>query len=199
MERKAQTLLSLDGTDWVIARLHKNDQHPQIDGLSAHVPGVVHMDLLRHGIIDEPYKGYNELEYKWIYKSDWQYRKKFVVSSEFKNKHEKIVLQIDGIDTIGILLLNFLLQKATIKINNKTIGKTENMFRGYIFQVAEELIVTGENTIEITIHNAPEYAKSRGEKHAYKVPASVYPNSEPFPNFVRKCGCHWLIIYYLFF
>lgn len=99
MELQATTSLSLDGSDWVITRLNNN--HPQIENISARVPGVVHMDLLRHGIIEEPYKGYNELEYKWIYKSDWEYTKKFTITSEYKKNHEKLVLQIDGIDTIG--------------------------------------------------------------------------------------------------
>lgn len=37
----------------------------------AQVPGVVHTDLLRQGLIDDPYIGLNERKVQWVDKEDW--------------------------------------------------------------------------------------------------------------------------------
>ena len=39
----------------------------------AQVPGVVHTDLLRQGLIDDPYIGLNERKVQWVDKEDWKY------------------------------------------------------------------------------------------------------------------------------
>lgn len=35
--------------------------------------GVVHTDLLRQGLIDDPYIGLNERKVQWVDKEDWVY------------------------------------------------------------------------------------------------------------------------------
>src|SRR5690606_4742043 len=40
----------------------------------ATVPGCVHLDLLRHGLIDDPFRGTNELSLQWIEYAAWEYR-----------------------------------------------------------------------------------------------------------------------------
>ena len=43
----------------------------------AQVPGVVHTDLLRQGLIDDPYIGLNERKVQWVDKEDWVYETTF--------------------------------------------------------------------------------------------------------------------------
>ena len=38
---------------------------------------MVHTDLLRQGLIDDPYIGLNEREVQWVDKEDWVYEKTF--------------------------------------------------------------------------------------------------------------------------
>lgn len=51
---------------------------------SAQIPGVVHTDLLRHGLIDEPYIGLNERKVQWVDKEDWIYETTFDVASAWR-------------------------------------------------------------------------------------------------------------------
>ena len=39
----------------------------------AQVPGCVHTDLQRNGLIPDPFWGSNELELQWIEETDWEY------------------------------------------------------------------------------------------------------------------------------
>ena len=44
---------------------------------AAVVPGCVHRDLRRHGLIPDPFWGTNELGLQWIEERDWEYRAAF--------------------------------------------------------------------------------------------------------------------------
>ena len=57
-------------------------QGPTPDGLhladvEAVVPGVVHTDLLRAGLIADPFDGDNEAEQQWIGSTVWRYSTTF--------------------------------------------------------------------------------------------------------------------------
>ena len=41
---------------------------------TAEVPGCVHLDLLRHKLIPEPFYRDNEAKLQWIENADWEYR-----------------------------------------------------------------------------------------------------------------------------
>ena len=45
---------------------------------SAKVPGCVHLDLLNHKLIPDPFIDLNENEVKWVADRDWDYRLVFV-------------------------------------------------------------------------------------------------------------------------
>jgi len=82
---------------------------------SAEVPGVVHLDLLRHGRIPDPFWGTNEKEVQWIETVNWEYRTTFIAPSFSENKNYKLVFE--GLDTY-----------ATVFLNGKKILKSDNMF-----------------------------------------------------------------------
>ena len=44
---------------------------------TAVVPGCVHRDLLRHGLIPDPFWGTNEAGLQWIDERDWEYATEF--------------------------------------------------------------------------------------------------------------------------
>ena len=83
---------------------------------SAVVPGSVHRDLLRHGLIPDPFYGTNELGLQWIEQRDWEYRTTFRVSAALLAEDE-IELACDGLDTL-----------ATVFLNGKKIATSDNMF-----------------------------------------------------------------------
>ena len=56
--------------------LHNNwtfSQTGSDQSFQANVPGVVHLDLIKHGQIPNPFFGTNEEDVQWIEKENWEY------------------------------------------------------------------------------------------------------------------------------
>ncbi len=82
----------------------------------ATVPGCVHRDLRRHGLIPDPFFGTNELELQWIEQHDWEYRAVFTVTAALLAEDE-VDLVCDGLDTL-----------ATVFLNGRRVAASDNMF-----------------------------------------------------------------------
>ena len=70
--------------------------------IPARVPGCVHTDLMRAGLIPDPRFGTNELDLLWIGETDWEYRTTFDLSPE-QLAHERLDLagsraRVDDVD-----------------------------------------------------------------------------------------------------
>ena len=102
----------------------------------ATVPGVVHMDLQRAGIIDDPFIADNELAAEWVALRDWTYSRSWRVSKG-QASAPHIELVFEGLDTF-----------AEITLNGQPLGRTENMFVTHRFDVAGR-VRQGENTIDV--------------------------------------------------
>src|SRR3974390_900267 len=60
----------------------------------AQVPGVVHMDLLRNGLLPVPFYGDNDARLQWIGLTDWEYRTSFAVEpAVLGNEHLDLVFE----------------------------------------------------------------------------------------------------------
>ncbi|MEO7413276.1 MAG: glycoside hydrolase family 2 protein [Opitutaceae bacterium] len=119
--------------------------HPQLDRwFSATTPGCIHTDLKRHQLIIDPFYGENEKSLQWIERLDWRYRTRFEVGADLL-KLPEIDLVFEGLDTL-----------ATISVNGTVVGRSENMFCGYRFPVAQHL-KPGPNALEIVFANTLEY------------------------------------------
>ncbi|KAK7148762.1 hypothetical protein R3I93_012947 [Phoxinus phoxinus] len=145
--------------------------------LSAEVPGCVHTALQRQGFISDPYYRFNDLAYRWISLDNWTYTTSFSVPTHVREK-EKAVLVFEGVDTI-----------STISLNGVTIGKTDNMFRRYDFEVTG-LLKDKENILQVWIMSAVTYASQKSNAHTeYRVPPDCPPpvqKGECHVNFIRK-------------
>lgn len=160
--------------EWEMRRSDESDWRP------ARVPGCVHTDLLRLGEIPDPYVGRNDLTLQWIGEKDWVYRKSFRIDSMDLEK-EHVQLVFEGLDTY-----------ADIRLNNHLLASTDNMFRRWRFDV-KELLVIGENTIEIRFNsvfkvNMPAYLAA-----PYRLQA--WPNNDQSDIYLsvysRKAGFHY--------
>jgi beta-mannosidase len=121
--------LSLNG-EWQAARTGSEDW------IAAKVPGCIHTDLLAAGKIPDPFYRDNEKDIQWIGKTDWLYRRSFQIDAEML-QYEQVLLRCEGLDTL-----------ATISLNGREVGRTDNMFRVWEFNV-KPLLKPGENRIEI--------------------------------------------------
>ena len=68
----------------------------------ATVPGDIHDDLIKAGVIAEPYYGDNSKQCTWVVEKDWKYTKTFNVD----DLNEKTYIVFDGIDTMSTIYLN---------------------------------------------------------------------------------------------
>lgn len=136
----------------------------------ATVPGCVHTDLMDNGLIPDPYYRDNELKVQWVEREDWEYRKEFTVSDSLLDKaHLEIVFK--GLDTY-----------AKIFINGREIAETDNMFRGYRFNL-KPFLKKGKNEIKVLFESPLNLEKALEEKLPYKLPGNC--------PFTRKAHYHF--------
>ncbi len=117
----------------------------------AQVPGVVHTDLLRNGLIPDPFDRDNEFRLQWIGLTDWEYQTVFQADAASLAR-DHVDLVFDGLDTL-----------ADVYLNDQAILHADNMFRHWRIP-AKALLKPGPNTLRIVFHSAVEkmlpYVKS---------------------------------------
>ena len=89
----------------------------------AAVPGCVHSVLLDNQLISDPYYRDNEHAVLWVGETDWVYRRNFVVEPDLL-AYTQVVLRCAGLDTL-----------ATLWLNGSEVGRTNNQFRTWEFDV----------------------------------------------------------------
>lgn len=102
--------------------------------LPATVPGCVHTDLLKNGLIDDPFWRDNSKACQWIENEDWVYRCQFDARTDAPCE-----LIFEGLDTY-----------AEVTLNGKSLGKTEDMFLPHRFDVTD-VLREKENSLEVKL------------------------------------------------
>ncbi|XP_051021441.1 beta-mannosidase [Acomys russatus] len=143
------------------------------------VPGCVHSALQQRGLIQDPYYRFNDISYRWISLDNWTYSTEFKIPFNL-SKQQKVKLIFEGVDTV-----------AEILFNNVSIGKTDNMFTGYSFDVSN--VVKDVNSLTLKFQSAVRYAELQSKAHTrYSVPPDCPPmvqKGECHVNFIRKAQC----------
>ncbi len=167
-----RTRISLNG-QWQVKQ--KNGKI----AITANVPGVVHHDLIRLKLVDDPFFRTNELDQRWVGESTWQYRRGFKLSSEEMGR-KAIVLNCEGLDTL-----------ADVYLNGKKIGSSDNMFLRRRFPVGK-LVRKDENEICIVFHPARPEMDRRAKAYSHWVMSPLLQGKVDAANrnFVRKSGTH---------
>ena len=120
--------------------------------LVAMVPGCVHTDLLRLGLIPDPFFGDNETALQWIEARDWEYRVTLQISSDVLAE-SSVELVAAGLDTVAI-----------VRLNGEEVARTENMFIGYPWDV-KSLLRAGRNDLTIHFASAAHYIRTHRRRH----------------------------------
>jgi beta-mannosidase len=150
----------------------KVSQVGHAEEIDAQVPGCIHTDLLAAGKIPDPFFRDNEHAVQWVSDVAWGYRRTFSVEpSVLQRAH--VLLRCEGLDTL-----------AAIKVNGREIGRTDNMFRLYEFDV-KQVLQPGENTIEVRFDPVVPFV--RGKEAQRKLPTWAYPGAA----YVRKEPCNF--------
>lgn len=128
---------SLDGNDW---RLSSVDDGGIVNLKNATVPGGIWDNLHRSGLVGSPlYRG-NDLVYANITSQSWLFEKSFQVSPSAL-KSSTFVLEFEGVQT-----------NATVAINGRTVGTTNNMFKLFRFHIPMELLLASSNILSVRLH-----------------------------------------------
>src|SRR4051812_8987364 len=93
-----------DENGWTVRATGDLSAVPErIRGLTipARVPGCIHTDLMGAGLIGDPAVGFNEREVQWIGESDWEYRLRFQVETDWRGLEPCLDLVCEGLDTIA--------------------------------------------------------------------------------------------------
>ena len=139
--------------------------------LAVQVPGDIVGDLMDHGILPDVLFGDNYRQADWVHRRDWIYSAEFELSEEDASRQE-LLLVFHAIDTY-----------AEITLNGKALGRTDNMFRKFSFDVRDSVRI-GKNLLEVKILSIREKESSfRNEKY------SACFNDERL--FIRKPQCHF--------
>lgn len=142
---------------------------------NALVPGTIHTDLLKNGLIDNPYYSDNELKLPWIAEQDWIYQNEFKFPYE-SDKNNFLIF--DGLDTV-----------ADIYINGSKLGRSDNMFLSYRFSLTGKL-KQGSNVIKIIFHSPVKFAKAL-ERKCGKLPVGHSPERVYIRKAQYSFGWDW--------
>jgi beta-mannosidase len=152
------------------------DDNNSIGPLNAIVPGQVHDTLLHHHLIDSPFYGYRDSEYRWISAKTWVYSCSFIND----NKEPSFLLILDGLDTFVKVILN-----------GNVILNASNMFHRHLIPVSLEY----HNVLVFEFPAIKEILEDLVRKYPYFVPDDFTPvsNGERYRNYVRKeqCSFSW--------
>ncbi len=118
----------------------------------ASVPGVVQMDLLRLGLIPDPHYRDQELDAQWVERKEWEYRRAFEVGGAFL-RHDRVVLDCQGLDTI-----------SEVYLNGRLVARTENMHVRYELD-ARPFLHAGHNEIRIVFRSILEWNRRKIASH----------------------------------
>ncbi len=138
-------------TGWHFRQKGKDVSYP------ASVPGTVHTDLLRNGLIKDPFYGTNEASVQWVEQEDWEYSTSFEVGTGLLKYHH-VELTFDGLDTY-----------ATVFLNGQLILTCNNMFRSWTTDIKKQL-KPGKNTLRIVFESAVKKGKAKAAALPYTLP-----------------------------
>jgi beta-mannosidase len=155
--------------EWQFRKLGESEWLP------AQVPGGVHTDLLTLGRISDPFVADNELKVQWVAESDWEYKRTFTPEDSLLNK-PRLFLICDGLDTL-----------AEVILNGQSIGRADNMFRQYRWEITG-LLKEGENEISVHFASPVKFVLTHYQRRQIPGVSDVHIPGGPY---LRKAPCHF--------
>ncbi|MBQ0033240.1 MAG: glycoside hydrolase family 2 protein, partial [bacterium] len=136
----------------------------------------VHSALLKAGLMPDPFWGRNELKIQEIGRRDWIVSRQFEVGDETLAK-KAIVLRLDNVDTF-----------ATISLNGHELGRTDNRFRRWEYDV-KPYLKCGANELKGVFKSSELKANELAKGYDHRFPMSNVPWAKN-QALVRKPACH---------
>ncbi|MFO8009147.1 MAG: glycoside hydrolase family 2 protein [Candidatus Brocadiia bacterium] len=135
---------------WLMRRAESADPLTEVAAADhwteATVPGCVHLDLIDAEVIPDPFYGFNDQTVAWVADANWLYRREFDCPAEILDKN-RTELVFEGLDTF-----------ATVHLNGQELGRPDNMFRRWRYDVTGLLKPEGNELLVLF-----ESARTRGD------------------------------------
>lgn len=144
----------------------------------ANVPGVVQLDMLTAGLIEDPFYGLNEHEIGWIELEDWEYERIFEVDATFLTQ-EVVELVFEGLDTYAEVLLN-----------GQVLVTTDNMFKTWRVD-CKKYLKEGKNKLTVIFKSPIKTKEQAYNDLGYQLPAGNDAGQIKVSPFVRKAPYHF--------
>ncbi len=130
--------------------------------IEARVPGEIHLDLKRAGMMPEPLESTNAPKCRWPEKKSWWYRTSLTASPGLL-AHERIELIFEGLDLY-----------AQVFLNGKLVGEAQNAFVPAVYD-AKPFLKRGHNDLMVRLTVGTELAD-------VGVNPIRYTSEEPYRN-----------------
>lgn len=144
--------MTLNGDGWRMQIVGDQDIYG-VNGrdLPAVIPGSVYGNLLRQGLMPDPYERMNELEALKLMENAFRFQTVFSLTPE-QMAGDFLLLRFDGIDTL-----------ADIYLNDVFLGHADNMHRVWEYAI-KEAAREGENTLRVEIVSPTHYIEEENNK-----------------------------------
>jgi beta-mannosidase len=161
-------------TGWQVGPADEGEMDPvlHLPSIPAEVPGSVHLDLHRAGVISDPFFRLHERDVVWVDDVDWTYDTTFRLDAVPAGD---LFLNFLGLDTI-----------AEISLNDQPVGQTDCMFVPHEFDIGS-LVRAGDNHLSVTFRSARRVGLER--QAAWSAEHEVVPYDHEVwsaRSFVRK-------------
>src|ERR1700742_387445 len=113
------------------------------DWFAISAPGDTYVALIKAGRLAHPFKGRHEVDAQWVRDREWWWQTTF--RAALPAKGEQVRLIFEGLDTF-----------ATIYLDGVLLGRTDNMFRTYTFDISGALKSDGLHRIAICFATTAE-------------------------------------------
>ncbi len=141
--------------------------------LMASVPGNVQRDLLKNGLIPNPFLALNEKKIAWVEEKEWVYKHEFNIEVQ-DVESEDVLLNFEGLDTY-----------ADVYLNEQLILSADNMFRHWRISV-KHYLVPGNNVLRIHFLSTARKGRSIAALSSIKYPADNEKGAVKISPFIRK-------------
>ncbi len=112
--------------------------------IDAKVPGSVYADLLRAGMIEDPYYEMNSLKCEWVTQRWWVYNTTFKLDESLRG--QRVTITFKGLD-----------YRARVYVNNKLVAKHDNMYTPVRVDFTDTAKFGDEdNLVQVILEHAPD-------------------------------------------
>ncbi|KDQ11978.1 glycoside hydrolase family 2 protein [Botryobasidium botryosum FD-172 SS1] len=143
-------------------------------------PSEIHIELLKAGLIPDPYVGFNEHKVQWIGDREWLYTNVFDLGTPKQN--ESLEIEFQGLDTY-----------CDVYLNGALLLKTDNQFLPYTVSLSPSNsvhLLPTENRILLHFRSAKLIAKVLEAQYG-TVRAGSCNLGDPSRVYVRKAQYDW--------